>query len=151
MKCIKKWVKSEPVVDPIDSNNILTDSCKFYELDAKTVTIPNLDFTANFSLNVEASGPFYGFVAWFDCDFSKGNKNIRLSTSPYYTSTHWKQTVFYIDNPVKVKKGEVIEGEIQVSKAEENPRELNIRILYMLKAEGTGEEEGRAEQVYRIS
>ena len=39
MKCIKKWVISEPTVDPIDSNDILTDTAKFLDLDIKTVKI----------------------------------------------------------------------------------------------------------------
>lgn len=39
MKCIKKWVVSEPTVDPIDSNDILTDSNEFLRIDIKTVKI----------------------------------------------------------------------------------------------------------------
>ena len=42
MKCIKKWVLSEPLVDPIDHNDILTESSKFFEIDLKTVTIEDL-------------------------------------------------------------------------------------------------------------
>jgi protein arginine N-methyltransferase 1 len=29
MKCIKKWILSEPVVDPIDHKDILTDNCNY--------------------------------------------------------------------------------------------------------------------------
>lgn len=38
MKCIKKWVLSEPLVDPIDSKDILSNTCKYYDIDLKTVT-----------------------------------------------------------------------------------------------------------------
>ena len=102
MKCIKKWEISEPTVDPIDSNDILSDSYAFYKIDIKTVTVKELDFTRKFSLTIQNSGPVYGFVTWFDCDFSKGSKKITLSTSPYRKSTHWKQTIFYLDKPIKV-------------------------------------------------
>ncbi len=37
MKCIQKWVLSEPIVDPIDQNDILTTNCKIYDIDLKTV------------------------------------------------------------------------------------------------------------------
>lgn len=38
MKCIKKWILSEPLVDPIDSKDILTTHDKYYEIDLKAVT-----------------------------------------------------------------------------------------------------------------
>lgn len=38
MKCIKKWVLSEPLVDPIDQKDILSNSYKFYDINLKTVT-----------------------------------------------------------------------------------------------------------------
>jgi hypothetical protein len=33
MKCMKKWVLSEPIVDPIDKEDILSDSAVFYDID----------------------------------------------------------------------------------------------------------------------
>jgi hypothetical protein len=75
-------------------------------------------------------GRVHGFVSWFDCDFSHGQKTICLSTSPYKKQTHWKQTVFYLDSPIEVKGGDVIKGSINVCKATENTRELNVRIDY---------------------
>lgn len=38
MKCIKKWVLSEPLVDPIDQKDILSNDYKFYDINLKTVT-----------------------------------------------------------------------------------------------------------------
>jgi protein arginine N-methyltransferase 1 len=92
------------------------------------VTIAQLDFNSTFKLTVELDGVIHGFVSWFDCDFSHGVKKIVLSTSPYKKHTHWKQTVFYMDKPVSVLPGEVFEGNLNVCKAKENPRELNVRI-----------------------
>lgn len=37
MTCIKKWVLSEPLVDPIESHDILTSSKKFYDVDLEKV------------------------------------------------------------------------------------------------------------------
>jgi hypothetical protein len=67
-------------------------------------------------------------VTWFDCDFSHGAKKITLSTSPYKKQTHWKQTVFYIDQPLDVDPEDIVEGTFRVGKAKENKRELNVRL-----------------------
>jgi len=37
MKCIQKWVLSEPLVDPIDTQDIVSNNVKFYDIDLKTV------------------------------------------------------------------------------------------------------------------
>lgn len=67
MKCIKKWVLSEPLVDPIDSKDILSNTCKYYEIDLKTVKKEDLDYLKDFKLNIDVDGKIYGFVTWFDC------------------------------------------------------------------------------------
>lgn len=146
MKCMKKWVLSEPIVDPIEHQDILSNSFKFYDIDLETVQVGELDFNSSFRLNIELDGLVHGFVSWFDCDFSHGKKKVTLSTSPYKKQTHWKQTVFYIDKPVEVLPGDFFEGNLNVSKAKENPRELNVRFEF--KAGTTGE---KSIQFYRIS
>ena len=90
-------------------------------------------------------GGFYGFVSWFDCEFSHGAKKICLSTSPYRKQTHWKQTVFYIDEPLEVGPGDVIKGRVNVQKAKENHRELNVELEFKLNGES------KPTQYYRIS
>lgn len=37
MKCVKKWVLSEPLVDPINSEDILSNSYNYHEIDLHTV------------------------------------------------------------------------------------------------------------------
>lgn len=132
MKCMKQWVLSEPIVDPIEHQDILTNNYKFYDVDLEKVTVAELDFNSTFRLKVELDGAIHGFVSWFDCDFSHGSKKITLSTSPYKKQTHWKQTVFYLDAPLEVLPGDVFEGNLNVCKAKENPRELNVRCEYNL-------------------
>ena len=150
MKCMQKWVLSEPLVDPIDSQDILTDTHTFYDIDLRTVTLPELEFKSQFDLQVEYKGGLYGFVSWFDCDFSHGDKKVLLSTSPYKKQTHWKQTVFYVEEPEQLVEGDTVTGTINVAKAKDNPRELNVEIRYRV---GSSEGDGRKEKVqhYRIS
>ena len=94
---MKKWVLSEPIVDPIDHQDILSNSYKFYDIDLQKVSVGELDFNSLFKLKIEMDSLIHGFVTWFDCEFSRGENKITLSTSPYKKKTHWKQTVFYLD------------------------------------------------------
>ena len=48
MKCMKKWVLSEPIVDPINHQDILSDHDKFYDIDLETVELKDLDFERDF-------------------------------------------------------------------------------------------------------
>jgi len=50
MKCIKKWVLSEPLVDPIDYKDILTNNCEYYTIDLKAVKKEELDYIREFNL-----------------------------------------------------------------------------------------------------
>lgn len=58
-----------------------------------------------------------------------------LSTSPYAKSTHWKQTVFYLEYDLQCQKGDVIEGCIANRKSHKNFRELDIKISYHFDTE----------------
>jgi type I protein arginine methyltransferase len=55
---------------------------------------------------------------------------VSLSTSPYKKYTHWKQTVFYFDDTINVKKGDKLSGSIAVRKSRQNFRELDVKISY---------------------
>ena len=44
MKCIKKWVLSEPLVKKKKKKDILSNDYKFYDINLNTVTKSNLDY-----------------------------------------------------------------------------------------------------------
>ena len=72
----------------------------------------------------------HAFVAFFDIVFSKCHKSVWFSTGPYADYTHWKQTVFYLDDVLMVSEGEVLQGDIDVCPNEKNPRDMDIAISY---------------------
>lgn len=49
-----------------------------------------------------------GFATWFECDFGDGSP--KLSTAPAAQATHWKQTIFYLREPVE-GEGHEVEGQ----------------------------------------
>lgn len=63
----------------------------------------------NYSDNVHA------FVVWFDTAFEDLQNPVVLSTSPLAKqSTHWKQSVLYLERPLRVRKDEEVYGSIAV-------------------------------------
>ena len=42
------------------------------------------------------------------------HKPVRFSTGPFTEYTHWKQTVFYLRQPLTICEGESIKGKITV-------------------------------------
>lgn len=56
--------------------------------------------------------------------------------APY---THWKQTVFYMDQVLDLKKGDLIEGSIASRPNAINPREVDIEIEWKVQTEAQDE------------
>lgn len=48
-------------------------------------------------------------------------------------ATHWKQTVFYLEDMLTVERGEVVEGRVVCAPNAKNPRDLDIEIEYRLE------------------
>lgn len=77
--------------------------------------------------------PFVVQIAWFDICFSQCHKPVVLSTGPHCRYTHWKQTVFYMEDVLVADVGDKVEGMIAVKKSRKNPRDLDIKISYSFK------------------
>lgn len=46
--------------------------------------------------------------------------------------THWKQTVFLLREPIRVRKGTTVSGTFHCKKSKDNSRELDVEIHYMV-------------------
>jgi type I protein arginine methyltransferase len=90
-----------------------------------TTELDAMDST--FHLEMECDAVLSGFVGWFTVEFP-GNFNVVLSTSPFKKETHWKQTLFYFYEPMTLREGTAIEGNIHVRKSREHQRLLDIEI-----------------------
>lgn len=56
------------------------------------------------------------------------NCSLGFSTSPDSPYTHWKQTVFYLDDHITAKKGEEVIGTFSMHPNEKNNRDLDFGI-----------------------
>lgn len=135
MSCIKRTALIEPLVDIAHADQIMGDFSKILDVDLYTVKKEDLDFTSNFKITVDRTDVCHALIAHFDVEFSKCIKKTGFSTSSKHTRTHWKQVVFYLEEPIACKKGETISGSISVKRNNVNPRDLDIVISSKLDSQ----------------
>lgn len=128
MSAIKATALTEPLVDIVPSNQIISDFQTVLDLDLYTITVADLDFSGEFELKFKRQDFCHGLTAWFDVQFTKCHAPTGFTTAPFAEYTHWKQTVFYIDEPTRAVIDETIRGKIQVQKHPSNHRDLIIDI-----------------------
>lgn len=126
MSVIKEIALEEPLVDVCAGKQVMSDACRVLSVDIATVTKEELDFSSPWKINFNRNDYCHALVAYFNIEFSKTHTKIRFSTSPKAEYTHWKQTVFYLDDPVVCEEGESMTGTISVQRNDINPRDLDI-------------------------
>jgi len=130
MDCIKKAAISEPLVDVVSSQQIISSEKKILELDLYTITPADLNFSHKYSVIIERTDTIHALVAWFDAEFTKLKEPIKLTTSPYSKETHWRQVIFYLNEEINAKAGYELHGSIAVRKSKKEHRSLDIKISY---------------------
>lgn len=118
--------RSEGVVEDVDSRHVLTDLKPVLQLDMATMHVDDQDFTADFELRVERTDTLHAIVGAFDVTFNERGNELTLSTDPHVPRTHWKQTIFYFDKGIRVRRGDLVRGTIQVEKHPEHARGLQV-------------------------
>lgn len=108
-----------PIVDVLDSRDIVTDTATLHSLDLATMKPDEIDFTATTQLELKSNLTedaedgksktcwCHGIVLWFETGFTSRfckEKPIILSTSPYTPKTHWSQTILTFQEPIAMMK-----------------------------------------------
>jgi len=137
----------EPLVDTVQEQALVTESCKLWTCDIANVKKEDLTFECPFKLRCARRDYIHALVAWFDIEFSHCHKPIHFSTGPRAKYTHWKQTVFYLNDELTVEQDEELDGLIRCRPNSKNHRDLDIEIAYSFKG-AAGEVE--AVQPYRM-
>lgn len=130
MKVIKELAKKEPIVDEVNGEQICTSSYPFMTIDINTVTKEDLSFESDFTLKGVRNDYMHAFVCFFDITFSACHKPIYFSTGPGEEYTHWKQTIFYLNNVLRVGNGDEIKGRISCRPHDGNHRDLRFDMSY---------------------
>lgn len=135
MSSIRKVAISEPLVDVVDPKQVVTNACLIKEVDLYTVTKEDLAFQAPFNLQVRRNDYVQALVTFFNVEFTKCHKRVGFSTAPEAPYTHWKQTVFYFEDYMTVKKNEEIFGTFEMKPNPRNNRDLDFVVELDFKGE----------------
>jgi type I protein arginine methyltransferase len=130
MSCIKHVALTEPLVDTVDCEQVMSNVCAIFSIDMNTVTVEELSFAVPFKISAIRNDYCHALVAFFDVEFSKCHKPVSFSTGPSNRPTHWKQTVLYLDQALALETGEDITGTLACRPNKKNNRDLDIAIQY---------------------
>ncbi|KAJ3412054.1 Protein arginine N-methyltransferase 3 [Chytridiales sp. JEL 0842] len=149
MSPLRKSFVAESQVDFVSRTSFISNSALLTDIDISKVTVPELDYTTPFSLKINKKGRVHGLCGWFDIqfEFENGTK-VDFSTSAEVKGTHWKQTVFVLEEVLDVVEGDVIEGIFVCKKARENSRELSVEIEYEHKCAAGGGSSKKKQNFY---
>lgn len=128
MSAIKKVAISEPLVDVVDPKQVITTPCMIKEVDLYTIKRAEINFVSPFQLTVKKNDFIQALVTYFNVEFTKCHKRLGFSTAPEAQYTHWKQTVFYFDDYLTVKRGEEVTGTFEMKHNDRNSRDLDFVI-----------------------
>ncbi|EPY85310.1 hypothetical protein CB1_000388002 [Camelus ferus] len=98
------------------------------EVDIYTVKTEELSFTSAFCLQIQRNDYIHALVTYFNIEFTKCHKKMGFSTAPDAPYTHWKQTVFYLEDYLTVRRGEEIYGTISMKPNAKNVRDLDFTV-----------------------
>lgn len=127
MKCMLKDILREGHVEKCEGKHVVTKPNMICDLDLMTCNLTYSNFTFNFNLEVTKDSKMTSFVGYFDTYFDLPEK-VFFSTSPDSEPTHWQQVVFYLDQPVEVKAGDIVAGKFICKRDRNDLRSLNIEI-----------------------
>lgn len=101
---MKTNVLEEASVEIARKEYLITDPCVMVDIDLNNCTTDCVNFTYDFALCCKKDSYLTSLVGYFDTFFDL-DVPINFSTGPDSAPTHWKQTIFYLRDPIEVKKG----------------------------------------------
>ncbi|VDP13061.1 unnamed protein product [Soboliphyme baturini] len=144
MSSIRRVAISEPLVDIVDANQVVTTSCLLKDVDLYTAKVEDLSWETPFTLSVRRNDYVQALVTFFTVEFTKCHKRTGFSTAPDQHYTHWKQTVFYLEESLTVKRGEEICGIFSMKPNSRNKRDLDFLVQVKFHGELCDLEENNA-------
>ncbi|XP_065843583.1 protein arginine N-methyltransferase 1-like [Oscarella lobularis] len=147
MSPIRNVALTEPLVDVVDGRQVCSTANLLKEFNINTVKVEDLSFSAPFEIFLRRQDYVDAFVVWFNVQFTPCHKKTGFSTAPEARYTHWKQTVFYLDEYLTAKKGEAVRGLFSMKPNSRNKRDLDFEIEYEFHGEIVQE---TGKQVYQM-
>lgn len=136
MKRIQKVALTEPLVDTVDQKQVNSTHCRIHSINLYTVTKEDLtQFEVDYQIKIGRNDYVHALVLYWTAEWTKCHTFTGFSTAPNCPYTHWKQTVFYLNDALTVNKGEILSGKFRLAQNSSNKRDLDIEIDYKFNGE----------------
>jgi type I protein arginine methyltransferase len=99
----------------VEPNQICSQHAVVATFDMKTMRKDDACFDATFNIPIVREDYVHALVSYFDVTFNDCHKPLGFSTSPHARATHWKQTVFYLNDTLIVNPGDAITVDLSFS------------------------------------
>ncbi|CAJ0955088.1 unnamed protein product [Ranitomeya imitator] len=122
--------KPDYILKPEDC---LSKPCTLLDVNMKTLRVEDLEsMSGDFHFHVDRDGIFHGFTAWFSVQFQNidNQEQVELDTGPFNQLTHWKHTLFMLDEPLHVYSGDRIAGSAVFKRNPIWRRHLSVTITW---------------------
>lgn len=123
----------EPLVDSVAPNQIATTCETLIGFDLHTVAEADLSFTRDVVLTATRDDTVHALEVHFNTPFSAAHEQVVLDTAPWTQQTHWRQTVLYLINDLRVAKGDQIKVKLSCAPNKGNKRDLDITVVIALE------------------
>ncbi|KAJ3341504.1 hypothetical protein HDU93_004663 [Gonapodya sp. JEL0774] len=133
METFKEDYYKEGQIEILEKNSIISELVKLKSWDLSTCDTSSLDFTStvvlrSFRRNLKVYGIVISFDVTFTAPLSPDVHDVRMTTSPLDTPTHWKQGLLLLRDPIVIGSDGPDEVTLQLSfcKGAMNKRELEV-------------------------
>uniref|UniRef100_A0A2K6UBX8 Protein arginine N-methyltransferase 2 n=1 Tax=Saimiri boliviensis boliviensis TaxID=39432 RepID=A0A2K6UBX8_SAIBB len=103
--------------------------------------------------DIRKAGTLHGFTAWFSVHFQslqEGQPPQVLSTGPFHPTTHWKQTLFMMDDPVPVHTGDMVTGTVVLQRNPVWRRHMSVALSWAVTSKEDPTSQKVGEKVFPI-
>ncbi|KAF5921572.1 hypothetical protein HPG69_009141 [Diceros bicornis minor] len=151
---IKEFFSKPKYNHILKPEDCLSEPCTILQLDMRTVQIADLEtMKGELCFDIQKAGTLHGFTAWFSVWFQnleEDEPQLVLSTGPFHPTTHWKQVLFMMDEPVSVHRGDVVTGSVVLQRNPVWRRHMSVALSWSVTSTQDPTSQKVGEKVFPI-
>uniref|UniRef100_A0A286XS07 Protein arginine methyltransferase 2 n=1 Tax=Cavia porcellus TaxID=10141 RepID=A0A286XS07_CAVPO len=169
---IKEFFSKPKYNHILKPEDCLSEPCTILQLDMRTVQISDVEtMRGELHFDIQKSGTLHGFTAWFSVHFQSleegqpqqvlstvsmgghimdGRSGLQVSCILSCSTTHWKQTLFMMDDPVPVHRGDVVTGFVVLQRNPVWRRHMSVTLSWTVTSKQDPTSQKFGEKVFPI-
>ncbi|OQV22606.1 Protein arginine N-methyltransferase 3 [Hypsibius exemplaris] len=126
--CLRRHTLRYPSVHAADPTAVVSSTITLRAFDLMKCRVEDLDFSTETTFTPIKSCNITALVGFFDVgyDVASGEHKVMFCTSPADTTTHWAQSVFYLDKVFPVEQGLPVSLTADIRKTRDDKRGLTV-------------------------